>query len=142
MYNFYLNSYLQTKIIHGQLGLKIKEFKILNINFVNVHQIFFTLNIIILQISQDQRQSNCLHPVHLLPFATFSQFFSRCTKPHTFDDVFSLLPVNLLMKFFSGHQLSFMILKLVWNRVMKGSFYRSKFLYKRCVYTNGYKMDH
>ena len=69
--NYYLKLYFQTKIIHGQLGLKIKEFKVLKSNFVNVHQIFF--NIIILQVSQDHRQSNCLHPVHELPFATFSQ---------------------------------------------------------------------
>ncbi len=72
MYNYYLNSY-KTKIIHGQLGLKIKEFKILKINSVNVHQIFF--NIIILQISQDHRQSNCLHPVHQLPFC---HVFTMC----------------------------------------------------------------
>lgn len=87
MYNYYLNSYLKTKIIHGQLGFKIKEFKILKINFVNVHQIFF--NIIILQISQDHRQSNCLHPVHQLPFATFQ----LCVI--TFDDISGLLPVKL-----------------------------------------------
>lgn len=57
---------------------------------MNVHQIFF--NIIVLQVSQDHRQSNCLHPVHELPFATFSQ----CVT--TFDDIFGPLPIKLPVK--------------------------------------------